>query len=142
MATPQPKSFVSCAVVFLIGMAIPSPSIAIGEDDQIESEQRESIGDHAWMERTKKSIDEYVNAPRYTITLDSSSISEYHITNENHVRFVLRSPQKGIKTALWPSRTLSEARDFIQLVKKGAVKSAIVQHGLIQEILLKDTAIQ
>mgnify|MGYP001583632374 CR=1 FL=1 len=140
MATPQPKSFVSCAVVLLIGMAISSPSIAIEQDDQIESEPGESY--NAWRERTKKGIDEYVNAPLYTIALDGSSISEYRITNENYVKFVLRSPPEGIKSALWPSRTLSEARDFIQLVRKGAVRSATVQHGLILEVLLKDTAMK
>ncbi|HMS85513.1 MAG TPA: hypothetical protein PKD12_17865 [Nitrospira sp.] len=137
MVVPQPRAFASCAVVLLIGMAISVPSIAIGEDDQIESEPRESYNE--WKERQKKSFDKYFNAPRYTIALDASNISEYRITSENYVKCVLKSPQEGLKTMLWPSHTLSEAQDFIQLVKKGAVRSAIVQNGMILEILLKDT---
>lgn len=138
MVVPQPKAFVSCAVVLLIGMAISVPSIAIGEDDLIESEPRESVD--ARMERQKKALDKYFNAPRYTIALDTSNISEYRITNDNNVTFVLRSPREGTKTARWWSSTLREARDFIQLVREGAVRSAIVQNGVILEILLKDTA--
>lgn len=134
------KLFVSCAVVLIIAIAIPPLSIAIGEDDQIESEQRESFD--AWAERTKKNLDKYLNAPLYTIALEVSNISEYRITNENHVKFVLRPSQEGITTVRWTSRTLREAQDFIQLVKKGAVRSATVQNGQILEILLRDKIIQ
>lgn len=90
-----------------------------------------------WLRETKM---ETLNAPSYTMLLEAANVGEYRITHNNRVKLVLRKPQKGVEILFWNSRTLAEASEFIQLVRKNAIRSALVKNGLIVEILLTDKA--
>lgn len=132
--------------ILLIGFLTFTPFVLAGDESQDESinsiEDEGSGGNQR--EKFQKSVRKRLGLddPIHTISLETNGIGEYRITDENRVKLVLRQPQKGMEIVVWNSRSLNEARDFIQLVKKGAVRSAMVRNGRILEILLQDKAIQ
>jgi hypothetical protein len=134
---------VCCCSILVLGFAIFAP-FALAEDE-IPTESVFENGLSIDEQRTKlqkkyrKALG--LDDPIHTISLEANSIREYRITHENRVKVVLRQPENGLEVAVWNSRSLNEARDFIHLIQKGAVKSATVRNGQILEILLKDKAI-
>lgn len=108
---------------------------SVFEDGLSSDEQRARL-----QARYRKSLG--LDDPVYTISLEANSIREYRITSENKVKLVLKQQDKGMEYVVWNASSFEEAREFIQLVKKGAVRSATVRTGRILEILLKDNALQ
>ena len=83
-------------------------------------------------------INAYIHAPIIKVAIYPGAVRAFTILKGYRVKLRLAKPQDGIEELSWDARSLSDARDFVALVRKGQIKTALVKNGEIIEIILNE----